>query len=264
MRWTYAVVAACVGSLVLAAAAFAAPVRTLEVAVSPGSAGKPSKPKTVGLTMRLQTSDTDGYVPDVARHDDIYLDRGLRQNARYFRSCTLAILNDQQRGPDRCPRGSQVGTGTATAYAYGCGRKVRPNEAIRADVAIRLFNGPGGRALLAHLKSNSPQFAQAFPVQFQRASSPFGLKLNFDVPQNIQQPVAGFCAALVDTQLSIPRKSITRRVRRRGRTRRVRVGFLTTTSCPRDNLFKFRNDVILNNGSSDTANLTASATSPCS
>lgn len=264
MRWTYAAVAACVGSLVFAAAAFAAPVRTMEVVVNPPSAGTPSKPKTVGITMRLVTSDTDGYVPDVARHDDIYLDRGLRTNARYFRSCTLAILNDQQRGPDRCPRGSQVGTGTATAYAYGCGRKVRPNEAIRADVAIRLFNGPRGRTLLAHLRSASPQFQQAFPVQYQRASSPFGIKLNFDIPQNIQQPVAGFCAALVDTQLSIPRKSITRRVRRNRRVRRVRVGFLTSTSCPRDNQFKFRNDVILNNGSVDTANLTANATAACS
>ena len=218
----------------------------------------------MGLTLRLVTTDTDGYVPDVARHDDIYLDRGLRQNARYFRSCTLAVLNDQQRGPDRCPRGSQVGTGTATAYADGCGRKVRPIEAIRADVAIRLFNGPGGRTLLAHLRSTSPQFQQAFPVQFQRASNPFGLKLNFDIPQNIQQPVAGFCAALVDTQLTIPRKSTTRKVRRRGRTRRVRVGFLTTTSCPRDRQRKYRNDVILTNGSTDTAQLTATATSTCS
>ena len=255
-RLTLAIVV--LASMAFASVAQAVPVRTIKAQVSPSKAGTKAKPKTASLSLELIIANPDGTVPDPGRHDDIFIGKGIKANGKLFPSCSPAVLNDTSRGPDKCPKGSEVGNGSAQAIAAGCGQPTPTASGIPASVTIRLFNGPGGKTLQAFLKATQPvAIAQSIPTKISTASGIYGLKIAFDVPQNVIQPVPGFCAALVDVKVKIKKKTVTHKVKGKS----TKVGFLESVSCPSNHLYPFKDDVIVTNGSTDTGTAEGTATS---
>ena len=106
-RLTLAIVV--LGSMTFASVAQAVPVRTINASISPSNAGTKAKPKTASLSLELITTNPDGTVPDPGRHDNIFIGKGLKANGKFFPSCSAAVLNDTARGPDKCPKGSEIG-----------------------------------------------------------------------------------------------------------------------------------------------------------
>jgi hypothetical protein len=249
------------GSMTFASVALAVPIRTLKATISPSTAGTKAKPKTASLSLELITANADGTVPDPGRHDNIFIGKGVKSNGKFFPSCSSAVLNDTARGPDKCPKGSEIGSGSAQAIAAGCGKPTPTSSGIPANVTIRIFNGPGGKTIQAFLHATQPvAISQSIPTKITTASGLYGLKIVLDVPQNVIQPVPGFCAALTDVKLNIKKKTVTHKVNGKS----TKVGFLQSVSCPSGKKYSFKDDVTFTNGSADSGTAEGTATSKCS
>ena len=267
MRPLVAGLAVVVAALALPGGAAAATKRTLEADVDPSRAGTARAPRPVRLDLRLLTEGTEGEVPDLARREEIALGSRLRFNLRRFPSCSQAVLEDPERGPDRCPGGSQVGHGGVVAYGRPCGqrRDFYDTRNVRLTPAIRLFNAPGGQTLLAHLRTDSPpvDINAVVPIRLEPAGAPYGTRLVMDVPRRVQEPSEGLCSASLDMLLTIQRRTTRRTVRRGGRRKRVRVALLESRGCPPGG-WAFLNEALLTDGARDTGSASGRATAGCS
>jgi hypothetical protein len=162
------------------AAQAGAPVRTpngkgflvLQFKVSPPRAG-------AGVAAEFDSfggNDVDGQVPpvnDQTRIIDVRLGKGFKVNGPAFVSCRRADIDR-----NRCPRASQIGTGTATADA-------RPAVANRVPAKVTAFNGKtaAGRpaALLRAVANlNGQQVALVLVAEIKPAAVGFGPRFVFD------------------------------------------------------------------------------------
>jgi hypothetical protein len=154
------------------------------------------------------------------------------------------------QGPSGCPSKSIIGSGRIVALVRPtC---VNPGVAgltgdLRPIVDLTVVNADRGRKMLAYLK-NPIIGATYIDIRMGRGASPFGLKFTFDVPDPLLQPLDGVCISLADVQLNIKNKTVTVRRVVRGRTRITHPGIIQNGACPRNRIWRFRNDVSLVSG----------------
>jgi hypothetical protein len=84
----------------------------------------------VNLQLGAVLGTTDGTVPAPVNRMVFSFTRGAKVHPEAFATCTTKLI--EQKGPDACPKGSQLGTGTATANAL---ETVFPAK-------MWVFNGP--------------------------------------------------------------------------------------------------------------------------
>jgi hypothetical protein len=155
----------------------------LDVKVSPSKAGTKKKPRNVKLSVTTTTTPKDSTA-FATKKAVLYFDKNLVFGGKKFASCTVAKV---QAAEKNCPKGSKVGSGSATGTAL---RQVAP-------LTVTAFNGPGGKSLLLHVVGSDPiAIDSVINAKLSKASGKYGMKLTVPIPDSLQQPVPGVFATL--------------------------------------------------------------------
>lgn len=217
-------VAALAVSLTAAVAAVAVaqtyplPVLKFDARVTPTNAGSKKKPKAskvrIAMTIQKEARVTaDQIVFNLPRH--------VRVSGKGFRYCPSTEL-DATKDPKECPRGSRVGSGSATA-AFG------PNlTPINFDVT--LFAGSRDE-LGIWLQSTNLPIQKALRGVISRAGSPYHQKLTIDIPPELQRQLGAY-VYLTGLKATIGASN--------GKKGRKRTNLITTVGCPKDRKHRFQ------------------------
>jgi hypothetical protein len=169
---------------------------------------KPSKTKPANFkytgTLHIDTEPT-GQQPEVAPRTTVFFDKGVKNNAKYFPFCNKAEIDGQETIPAKCSK-AIVGTGKATAYAGSPGSPKENN--IKEDLSVKAINGPKGTTLFLVVTStpDAPVTIKnrVIPGTVKRSSGAFGFAVQFDIPEDLQEPVPGVPVSLTDFSVTIP------------------------------------------------------------
>jgi hypothetical protein len=224
-----ATIALAIGALFgLSTVANAATVSTLDLKLSPSKAGTKKKPKGVKLNFHLTLGTDDGTSPPTTKETIVSFGKGIKFNASKFPSCTLAKLNAS--GPSACPKGSKVGTGSAVALVGGSPGEPAPTTT--ESLKVTAFNGPKGKTYLLYLDGDSPaNIKQAIEGKLGSASGDYAYKLDVTIPPNLQQPLPGLFAPLVDFKVNTG-GTYTKTTKSHGKTKKTKYNYIETSSCP--------------------------------
>ena len=218
----------------------------LNVAISPPIAGTPKAPRGVGVSFDSFTGNrVNGNTPAVSGSIVTRFNKGFKDNALLFPSCKI-----NSTGLTKCPKATQIGTGTAEASLPGTNGA--PPSFLPATLVA--YNGQplsGKTPTLIFIASINGQPASEldFTVK-QQPSGPYGLAFS-----SIQLPSAPAPAfAITKFSVTVPDQTVTHKVR----GKRVKVHLIEApTSC--HGSWKFAQTNTPNNG----APLTATDTQPC-
>jgi hypothetical protein len=206
-------------TLVFAVTAVAVNEYTVNSSVSPRKSGTKARPVPVSTTFGFQVRDTEGLRPlalDALRISFA----GIRFNTNVFPGCSASRIT-QAQSDSGCPRGSLIGTGFARNLA-GPQNDRSANRQLPCYLSLRLHNSRNNRMALfvrgAPNEANPSQscpipVSTAIPVSITKQSN--GDRFSFVIPNNLKNPGPGIRNSLIETRLTL-----TRRTRRfRGRTR---------------------------------------------
>ena len=187
-------VAVAAGVLAVTSAAYAAVTVTISATMKPSTANKPS-----GLYVDIKSSDPAAEQPPIMNRIVIKFDKGGKFDSRRFKRCQLAKL--QARGPNGCPSGSKIGSGTGIGMA-------KPVVTDPVNGKLTLFNGTrtGGKDTV---------YVYVFPdlgptfVSVGKISKKSGrYTLDFDIPPIKTLPSAPD-ASVVSVKTKTPVKRVT-------------------------------------------------------
>jgi hypothetical protein len=210
------VLAVAVLALAAAAVAYAqSQVNTYEVSgsVRPSNAGTSKKPVPIGLSFGYKVGEASGLRPTPVKRYSIRFD-GLKVNGALFPKCSVATL--ENRGPDACPKGSEVGQGF---IRNATGAKTNPaDKSIVCNASVRVFNSGKGRGAL-YIKgspgSTDPRtrcsIELAAPIATRYVTRGRATALEFDVPPSLLHPLATLDNAVEEVTSTI------KLLRRKGR-----------------------------------------------
>src|SRR5919197_370936 len=114
-------------------------VQTLDVKIKPAKASTKKKDRGISLDVTTSTTNQDGSKHSPTTRAVVFFAKGLKFNDTKFPTCSQSALD--ANGPSACPKGSQIGSGSADVDA-------RPviNETIHGDTLG--FNAKGHKVLL--------------------------------------------------------------------------------------------------------------------
>jgi hypothetical protein len=193
---------------------------TISYSTNPTKSGTSKKPAPISGKFGFKVRDTEGGRPFALDSLRVTF-TGVRINTRQFATCTAAKIEAAQSDAG-CPAGSRVATGFANNLAGNIND--RRDASIKCGLSVTMYNsGSGKAALFVKGSPNAPnpcpiQVATAIPMSITRTAT--GDRLSFTIPQNLKTPLATIRNSLVETQLTLLRKT----VRRSGRT----VGYFET------------------------------------
>jgi hypothetical protein len=161
------------GSLIVAAAAWAADSLMIEVHFTPDKLGVPTN-----ISATAKFSSTTEAPPSPLNKVTIYLPAGMELDSRGAGICTAAKL--EAVGPDGCPADSRVG------FGGGMGIIELAKEIIREPFTFDLFFAPkedGRVVILAYVVGSTPVSFEIVVVAREiQAPKPYGLGFSVDVP----------------------------------------------------------------------------------
>ena len=168
-----------------------APVLAFDAVLTPTKAGTKKQPKNsnIGLRMAIPRESrltVDQIVFGLPRH--------VRVSGKGFRYCPSTEL-DRTKDPNTCPRGSRVGSGTASAALGPDGTPI--------DFDVTAFAG-GRNELALWLQSTNPPIQKALRGVVSRAASPYHQKLTIDIPPELQ-PILG-TAVFLDLRVKLSKE----------------------------------------------------------
>lgn len=228
-----ALLSAAVGLLVFAAAAWAV-TNTVSYSVTLKKVGgkpTPKKPDKIGYKAVLHIDTAPpGSQPNTAPVTSIYFAPQIKQNAALVPSCTLKEIDGHTTFPAKCNK-AKVGTGTAQALAGTPGQDA--GSAIHEKLKVVFVSG-GAKQILLVLNSEP-----GAPVSISNrvvpgdlvtpsGDSKFGYRVDFKIPPDLQEPVAGVKVALTDFNVNIVPKAFKVKVKGKPKT----VSYLELTGCP--------------------------------
>lgn len=200
---TCVAVAGLAGALALAAPAMAVtPKQKLTASIKPTKIGAaPKKPVAVTLNVNpfFDVATPAGLTavdaaPFATTKAHVYFDKNFVFNYKAFKTCTAAMV---QSTPDACPKGSEVGSGSAVGRAL---------KISQTDLKVRAFNAPNKHFLLRVDGTAVLQIHGVIDGRLKSSTGPYAWELVFTIPSGLQQPLEGVIAALVDFKTSIPAK----------------------------------------------------------
>jgi hypothetical protein len=182
------------------------------VKVTPSKAGTPSHPRGIEIKARGRIDTPAATAALVARSFDVWLPKGWVYNGAKHPACALATLN--RGGPASCPPESIMG-----GPVGGNG----PVEDFSPPPRVTVING-GPTKMYFYVVFQIPARVQAAVLGTitKLSSSRWSYRLHADNPGSLQI-VAG-----IPITPSLFGASLGRR------------DWITTTSCPRDNLWRYR------------------------
>ena len=211
------------------------PTTSLKASVSPSKKGTMKKPRNVKLSLELITQPNPSDPAFATKSTVVHLDKNLRFGGKYVKTCTRAKVLSNNKA---CPKGSKVGSGSATAVAIG----------IPEKLTITAYNGPKGKAIELLVDALLPlKIHNVLEGTLSSDTGAFGSKLTVVIPAALQQPVENVTATLTDFRTV---------VKGTGSKNRPYVGLV---GC-KGGALTFRSDFVF----SDDTTATAPATVPCS
>jgi hypothetical protein len=225
-----ALLAVVVGALAAAATAWAVTNTVSYTVTLKKTAGKPSAkaPVAVGYNALLHIdTDPSGQQPDTAPVTSIYFAKQIKQNSKLLPGCSVADIDGKPSMPAKCSKG-KVGTGTASALAGSPGTAA--SNSVKEDLNVTFINGSNHKQILLVLNSQpgAPVAIQnrVVPGDLAPASAPFGYRVDFKIPDDLQNQL-GLSIALTDFKVAISSKKFTVKVK----SKTKKVGFLELTGC---------------------------------
>jgi hypothetical protein len=188
---TAGVAAAAIGAVGVAQAV--TPTTALKASVSPSKKGTKKKPRNVKLSIELITNPSANDAPFATKSTTVHFDKNLKLGGKYLKTCSAqqVRLNDQ-----KCPRGSRVGSGSASATAAALGQT--------ESLTVTAYNGPGGNKLELLLHGTTPlPIHDVIEGKIVSDKGKFGRKLVVNIPETLQQPVTGVYATLTDFKTTV-------------------------------------------------------------
>jgi hypothetical protein len=171
------------------------PGHTLQVTVSPAKAGKKKKPKNVKVGLDIQNNKASGTT---AKQIVVKFPKTIKMNPKNFKTCSEATLDPSTgEGPDACPKGSKLGSGTAGAV-------VNPGSATPAPLNFKnTFFVGGKKQLNIYLEQTNGDVRKLLIGKIGKAGGKYGQQLTIDIPEDLQQPAPQVYSALTDIKTSL-------------------------------------------------------------
>jgi hypothetical protein len=211
------------------------PTTAMKASVSPTKKGTAKKPANVKLSVELITQPAAGDPAFATRSTVVHFDKNLKFGGKYLKSCSASQV---QADNTKCPKGSKVGTGSATGTALG----------LTENLTVTAYNGPTGNKLELLVDGTAPlQIHSVIEGKLQSDSGKYGKKLVVAIPDNLQQPAPGAYATLTDFKTA---------VKGTGSKKRPYIGL---AGCTKKTL-NYKSDFVFTDGTTSTA----STTSKCS
>lgn len=190
-------VAGIVGMLIGAAAAAAvassaAPVVRASSARDGLSDGSPQHPQGVKLTTALSWAGQSPASASTVTAIDLWFPTGSRYNGASYPSCSYARLNAE--GPVSCPKGSIIGSGSATAFA----------DTVVTRPRITVVNGGASRVYLYTVLNNPARVQVPMIGRVTRTRGRFAYHLTATIPDRLRV-VAGVPIKFTGLQISAGR-----------------------------------------------------------
>lgn len=216
------------------------PIATLKGSISPSRNLTPGTPLDFTLDTRI-ASDPPGA--DLVVQRIVYwFPHGTVVNGRLFPSCGAATLQRARGRLSACPRGSQVGSGTASGTAVAIG--------VSSHARITMFNGPGGRSLTINVSVTTPALINAtFAAPLDPLHGRYANKLTVVLPEELKRILDG---DIVTSDIHVT-TGATRLVHG------VRRGYVEALRCPRTGGAHIHGDITFEGGATTSADTTV----PC-
>lgn len=183
----------------------------LNASVSPSNSGTPDKPTPASVNVTAKISGATIGAPDgsgATKSIEAKLPYPLLFNPVAFPACDA----DQVRAR-RCSSGARIGAGKVVGAAAG---------GIVQNLKITAYNGKG-YALLLHIEGSSPlRIDSVLRGTIRSGDGQYGMSLLNEVPENLQQPVAGVFTTVTEFSLKVDKK---RKIK--GKT----VSYISTAGC---------------------------------
>jgi len=217
----------------VAVAQYALPSIQVTGTVSPSKGGTKKKPKNAKLNVAFTVNKESRKTVERITY---YVPANVRLSGSGFRFCPASQIN--QQGEGKCPKGSKVGTGTATAV-------LGPNFAP-LGFTVNVYAGSKNELALALAQTGGGSVRTAFRGLITSAGTPFGQKITVDVPKSVQSPATGLYSYITGVKTSIggkftSTKKVTKKVK--GKKKKVTVKtthyFASLTGCPKDKTHDF-------------------------
>jgi hypothetical protein len=220
------------------------PVLTFDGNLTPTKAGTKKKPKASKITVKMSIPKESRVTADQIVFN---LPRNVRMSGSGFKFCPSTEL-DATKDPTKCPKGSQVGTGTASA-AFG--PQLTP---LVFDVTI--FAGSRNE-LGIYLIARGLPVRKAVRGVISKAGTPYGQKLTIDIPAELQKQLGAF-VYLTGLDATIGGSNAAKGKKRKN--------LVTTNGCPKDKKHRFEARVrfVPNPNNPPVGQVNQADTSPCS
>jgi hypothetical protein len=230
LTFTAGVAAAAIGAVGVAQAV--TPATSIKTSVSPTKHGTKKKPRNVKLNVELITQPGPNDGPFATKTTVVHFDKNLKLGGKYLKACSADKVRSNNTA---CPKGSKVGSGSATGVALG----------LTENLTVTAYNGPRGNKLELLVDGTAPlAIHEVIEGKLQSDKGKFGQKLVVAIPDTLQQPAPGAFATLTDFKTS---------VKGTGSKKRPYVGL---TGCTKKKL-NFQADFVFTDGSTSTASTTA-------
>ncbi|UUY03209.1 hypothetical protein LRS13_21450 [Svornostia abyssi] len=193
-RTTTSLALAAAAALAMTATANAAPSQDFNITAKPAKSSTSSKKFPVTVDFSTGTKDDPGVQPPTTSKAAVFFPAGAVWNGDLFPKCAASSISSA-KSTDDCPSGSIVGKGKAAGLA--------PGPITQNDLTIIAVNG-GKDRLNLFVEGTSPLRIQSnLDVKIKKASGDFGLSLNVDIPQNLQEPAPGVPVAITLFQVKV-------------------------------------------------------------
>ncbi len=107
-----------------------------------------------------------------------------KPNGNLFPSCSAAKLKAAHGRLSACPKGSQIGTGTAIGTAVDIG--------VTSSGRLALFNGPGGKSIVFNVNIVTPALINdTFNAPLVKTGGRYGYVLTNNIPSDLQTILDG-------------------------------------------------------------------------
>lgn len=182
-------------AVAVAQSQFPAPDPSSNVTVTPKKAGKPSKPKKVGLGLFVANNVES---KTTASHIQIDLPRTLRIGAaRSLPKCSVARIENPDQGIESCPARSIVGEGVAHAILGPYN-----DDPAELTLDVKAVNG-GPKRVFFYVQVRDTSVVGLLDGRITKRNR----RLTMSIPESLKKPDGFTYSALEDIDVDITRKS---------------------------------------------------------
>jgi hypothetical protein len=216
-------VMALLGLTSIALAQYPLPNITLDGSVTPAKGGSKKKPRKTEVKLAFTVNKESRVTADQII---FFTPSNLVLSGKNFRYCTSTQI--ATNGVASCPKGSQIGSGSATAV-------LGPRQAPLSFKITMFWASVNQLTFYLEQEGGSLKVPLSGPIT--KGGAPYGQKITVDIPNGVSQPAPGTYSQITGVTAIIngeTKKKVT--VKKKGKKRKVTKKFFAAnlTGCPKD------------------------------